>query len=310
MIDPLRQDTTSPGERLFLDYCHAPGRYWSGSAARQARKLEKHLKRAARSRGASTTRTPRVLWDAARERDGIRRPTVYLANVGSSGSHWLEDMLVAGAGLLGAGEVYLPSSVRRAVDDLDRKEAGLFIDALHLLHASPAADDPTASIINSQHSPRQGTFLAADPTGVRVLLLRDPLEVVLSRSFRKGKYREDVAPAAADLDYLDANIATVTSFLTTAQTLAYDLVVRYEDLLVDPVPALEGICALTGAVADTERLRRVAVDHSAEQQVASGSTPGSNLYVGRRRPFPASAERRAARALAPLRAALGYDVGA
>lgn len=310
MIAPLGQDTISPGESLFLDYCSAPARHWPTAASRQARKLEKHLKRTARGRGLSTAQTPRALWDVARERDGVRRPTVHLANVGSSGSHWLEGMLVAGAGLLGAGEVYLPASVRRAVDDLDRSEAGLFIDALHLLHASPATDDPAASVINSQHSPRQATFLAADPTGVRVLLLRDPLDVCLSRSFRKDSYRQDVAPEAADLDYLDANIATVTKFFTTAQTLAYDLVVRYEDLLVDPVPVLEAICTLTGTVADSERLRHVATDLSAEQQAANGRAPGSNLHVGRRRPFPASAERRARRALATLRASLGYDVDA
>ena len=61
MTDPLRQEAISPGEKLFLDYCSAPARHWPAAAARQVRKLEKHLKRAARGRSTSTARAPRAL---------------------------------------------------------------------------------------------------------------------------------------------------------------------------------------------------------------------------------------------------------
>jgi hypothetical protein len=39
------------------------------------------------------------------------KPTLYINNVGSSGSHWLNQMLKEGLGLLGTGEIYVPPSV-------------------------------------------------------------------------------------------------------------------------------------------------------------------------------------------------------
>ncbi|WP_114906226.1 sulfotransferase domain-containing protein [Ornithinimicrobium murale] len=290
---------------LFDAYCAAPERYWPERSQRQAQKLAKHLDRVAQTLQSRRTLVPRTMVELARRRAGARRPTVYLVNIGSSGSHWLEEMLVRGAGMLGAGEVYLPPSMDDPVSGLAPREAEIFIDALHVLHAGGVAPDEAASVINSQHSVRPQAF-SADTDARHVLLLRDPIDVCLSRTFRKDEYRQDVAPQAEDVAYLRSNVAKVKSFLTAAQRQDFDLVIRYEDLLVDPVPSLMAVSTLTSTPTQEARLRQVAEQQSAEQLTASGGAAATNLFTGRRRRYPASAERLAHRELGPLRASFGY----
>ena len=293
-------------DRLLTDYCADPARHWPATAQRQARKLAKHLARSAKALKVPVEHVPQAALASARQRTGARRPTLYLANIGSSGSHWLEDMLVDGASMLGAGEVYLPTPVSRAVDELPREEARVFIDALHLIHADEPAPDETASVINSQHSTQPTAFLNADPSGCRVLLLRDPVDVCLSRTFRKDTYRRDVAPDADNLAYLRDNIRLVKGFLSEARTQEFALVIRYEDLVRDPVPSLTALCHLTATPVERQRLRQVAERRSARQLIASGEAAHTNLFAGDKRAIPASARRLAARELADVSRSFGY----
>lgn len=293
---------------LLETYCRTPEHFWPAAGARQARKLEQRLRRVGQFLDGDRLGAPAAVSHLAARRDGRHRRTVYLSNIGSSGSHWLESMLMNGAGLLGAGEVYLPPKLRMAVADLPDREAARFIDGLHLLHA---VVDPTLdrmdSVVNSQHVARPQAFLDADPGALRVLLLRDPVAVCLSRTYRKDEYRQDVSPDADDLAYLDLNIKKVASFLAAAREEVYDLVIRYEQLCIDPVPAVAAICALTGTSFDPDTLHQTAAEQSADQVSGRGSEAQTNLFSGVPRSVPQKARDHATKLLREEAEYFGYS---
>lgn len=304
----MSQPNSGSALDLFERYCRTPEVFWPGASARQARKLHQRVLRVSRFLGGDRRASPASVWDLTGRRHGLRRRTVYLSNIGSSGSHWLEAMLVDGAGLLGAGEVYLPPKLRMAVADLPDYEAARFIDGLHLLHA---VVDPTLdrmdSVVNSQHVARPQAFLDADPGALRVLLLRDPVEVCLSRTYRKDEYRQDVSPEADDLAYLDLNIKKVASFLAAARGEVYDLVIRYEQLCIDPVPAVAAICALTGTPFDPDSLHQTAAEQSADQVSGRGNEAQTNLFSGVPRSVPQKARDRVTKLLREEAEYFGYS---
>ncbi|USQ79802.1 sulfotransferase [Ornithinimicrobium faecis] len=300
--------TEASGERLFLDYCRSPEKFWPERAQRQARKINQRLRKLSVETGRGRDEVLTSLWSAAQQRSRTRRRTVHLANIGSSGSHWLEHMLVDGAGMLGAGEVYLPRVLHDDIRGLEGVDGATFTDALHLLHAGGTSDDATATVVHSMHSANPDVFLKADPGTLRVLLLRNPVDVCLSRVFRKGEYRQDVAPDADDMAYLQQNIVTIKQFLTAAKEQVFDLVVRYENLLTDPLPVLGAVCALTGTPLDADRLERTIQAQSAERLAGSSGARSTNLFVGAAPTVPAQARRHAQEQLAALGGYFGYPV--
>ena len=48
-----------------------------------------------------------MLIDSAKLRSRYAGPTVYVQNIGSSGSHWFKTMLGNALGLLASGEIYV-----------------------------------------------------------------------------------------------------------------------------------------------------------------------------------------------------------
>lgn len=292
---------------LLTRYCNEPEQFWSESSSRQARKIAQRLRRAGDLLDGGRRGAPQAFAGLAVRRHPQRRRTVYLSNIGSSGSHWLEAMLVDGAGFIGAGEVYLPPRFSDEVNALSAPEAACFIDALHLLHAVvDPRRDRLDSVINSQHAPRPQVFLDADIKALRVLLIRDPVEICLSRTYRKDEYRQDVAPDSDDDAYLEANVKKVKAFFAKARPEFFDLLIRYEDLKADPVPGLVAICALTNMPFDTVALGRTAQEQSAEQVVLRSGQAQTNLYGGSDIEVPPQVRRRVERMLSQERVELGY----
>lgn len=225
-------------------------------------------------------------------------PTLYLNNTGSSGSHWLMAMLREGAGILGQGEIYVPLPfLYGRIEPLVRPEKALFLQAVYLarlLTGTPG--DRRASLANTAHLPDLAAYTRNDLRARRVLLVRDPVEIVLSRTLRKPQFRAASGwTEADDVRYLRENIRRVRRFLAAAGREDYDLRVRYEDLHRDPVPVLQAIAGLVGATPDPARPAGVA---QARRLSAARATAAA-------RPHP-ELRRVAERELAELRRRLGY----
>lgn len=299
--------SANEGTTFFSAYAADPYSWWPARSDRQARKLDERVAQLTGRRNVSAAILVEELLATATIRQRTRRPTIYLSNIGSSGSHWFESLLVAGGGMLGAGEVYLSKTLKERLSTMPLRAQAIFVDALHLLHARAVpARSLAANTINSCHSSGIRHFSRSEPDCIRVLLLRDPLEVCLSRTFRKAEYRKAVAPTQDDRAYLELNLRHVLSFLKWAQSERFDLTVRYEDLREEPRPMVHAICKAAGASVDIGKLDQAIERHDAGRISQAGGIAGSNLFMGERTAVQEELQTLATEQLTKVRRALGY----
>lgn len=290
---------------LFERYVLAPHAAWPQDRPLQADKLVQFTARRAEALGLPDARAIEGILQSVSDRRKTGHPTLFLVNCGSSGSHWIEAMLSALPGVHACGEVYVPPGFGEQLQALPQTDRASFLDALHQIHAeSPATPVGEADIlINSAHS--WGPFDLMAGRLAPVLLLRDPLDVVMSRTFRKPKLRRHLRPEASDLQYLEQNVAMVSKFYLSALRRNPPCVVRYEDALADPGRALARLTDLLGLAASPESLEEIGARFSARSQQTS-SHRLSNVYTGPRHEVPAAILEQASAALAPVRRKLGY----
>lgn len=300
------QATTGGVLELFAAYIESPQDWWAERYKRQIHKVRVRSEFVGKRDAATIRIVAEDIVAAATLRQRTRKPTVFLSNVGSSGSHWLESLLVTSGRMLGAGEVYLSRALKKQLSTMSIREQGIFIDAVHLLHARAVPGGCLdANVINSCHSIGIDHFIRAEADCIRVLLLRDPLDICLSRTFRKDSFRSDRAADASDEAYLETNVEQIEQFFAWACEQEHAVTVRYEDLLRDPRPAVREICAVAGAQLDPGALERAIEDHDAASLLTTGPRPGSNLYRGSRA-VPPEVQERVADRFTSLRRRMGY----
>ena len=271
----------------------------AGLNPRQTAKLTGALARAGRTLGWSQADTVDYILAAAVLRLRHGRPTLYINNIGSSGSHWLLGMLKGGIGLLGTGEIYVPARfLNRRIAPMAPPHRAVFLQAVYLAHLmTGGAGDVENHVCNTAHVADLAPYTKNDIAALRILLIRDPVDVVLSRTLRKPEYRGYLGKDTADdASYLNDNIAIVDRFYRAVRPEDYDLVCRYEDLLADPVPTLVAIGRLLDVAFDPAKLRRTAEAkrRAAAPDAAAEAAP------------PDAFRETSARALADVRGKLGY----
>lgn len=292
VAEPLRRMLRTRQRRDWTDivaaYLADPLRYWTADAPRHAEKLERK-KQAVRQRDGldDDAIIAEVLRIAVRRR--IQRPPpLYITGLGGSGSHWLAGMLDEASDLVTAGEVYVPRTLLDELDELSDVDQACAIDAVHILHAWPRSADVWAlGIINCAAGvralARQSRWF---PDATMVHLRRDPRDQVLSVTFRKPRFRRYFAPDATDDEYLRRMIRrSVTAYRESlAATDLIDLIVRYEDLVRDPRPALREVLTATGQPIDAQRLETAVVHQRADTIRSGGGAAATNLDEGGRAP--------------------------
>ena len=222
---------------MFLDYADDPEAWWPAGRQRQAVKLRRALR----------DRSAKDVVDVAEARALDRPPTVFLLSCGSSGSHWLEAMLAQAADVRPCGEVYVPAAMLAEMRRVDAASRSALLDCVHLAHSDvDASTGKTAVLVNSAHASGWRLRALMQPPHRTVLLVRDPADIVISRTFRKGEYRADVSPASSDEEYLEDNLAYVDGFYDIALRESVDAVVSYEQLREDAVAALTRVFGMLG----------------------------------------------------------------
>ena len=286
----------------FTRYASDPFSGWPEDRPLQARKLAESLGRYAAARSMQPGAAISAVIASARERSARPAPTLFLINCGSSGSHWVEAMLAALGGVHACGEVYLPPGIDPG--GFETQDRVAFLDALHQLHMEhPAPVEPSEVLINSAHS--WGPHDAMGASAIAVLLVRDPIDVVASRTFRKPRLRRYLTPDASDSEYLDRNIAYVEKFYRSALRRKPPHVVRYEDFTSQPVETLGRLATLLSRTPDRERLDDIARTYSAAGQQDSGRRL-SNVFQGSRGTADPELRQTLAMRLAGIRSDLGY----
>lgn len=295
---------------LTRRYLADPAPFWGEAGARQVRKLAA-MKRQLRGGGLSEADALDEVMAVAQLRVRHAPAPICLANIGSSGSHWLEGMLSQCSETISCGEVYLPNGLLAELRSLPESERSFFLHALYAVHAGrPVTQLLCGRFINSAHYSRRSRVAGLVSGTSAVLLIRHPFDVVMSRTLRKAEYRDEIAPGESDEDYLERNCALVERFYEEAMAEPFDTRVRYEDLVERPAQTLVDLLGALGLPAD-----RPAVDRAVEQTEAStvaaaaarGEKAATNLFLGEARQADVALEERARQRLMACAARLGYE---
>ncbi len=271
-------------QQLLRDYVADPDAFWDGNE-RQASKLRKFFDVLTAKVGGSSTAVLDRLDELARSRVAHGSPTLFLTSAGSSGSHWLGDALAA-SGCFSCGEVYFPPKIVAQLAAMDDAARALFLDKLHLLHSRSL--DPElerAWLINLAHNARLDKLGELSARTRKVLLKRDLVDIVLSRTYRKQEYRDYMSAGASDEAYLESQIGYVQRFYTGAKRASYDVVIAYEDMKADLSGQVLRIHEALGlAVAPAEV--RAACDELHQTLARDDKPVQDNRFTGEARPAP------------------------
>ena len=253
---PEHRDTGTVHARargLLRSYGLDPAAWWPPSGAHHGRKVGARLAQAEKA-GIAADSFVETLLAMAVVRQGFRRPTLHLSNMGYPDAGLIEPRLRAAMGMLPAGEVYLPAPMQRVIRDWSEEERFLFIDALHLLHAG-AKPGPQMfnTVVNSSQGQYQDAFWRGDANAVRVLALRDPLDAALSAMARARPAEGWRDPADAEV-VLARQVERLERFAAWAARQEFALEFRMEDLAQEPAAVLGRIGSLSGVAPDMDAL--------------------------------------------------------
>lgn len=271
--------------KSVVDYLLSPEPYWPATHQRNAIKLQRFIRAGAKSD--SLRGFIQDIVDLARIRARFKPMHLYIVNMGSSGSHWIESMLGLLPGFYNGGEIYLPKAMRAHLEAVSAFDAAISLDAIYLAHVGGIREDfLTAKLSNSAHLAKHEVISSYSTMKRVVLLLRNPVDVAMSRTFRKDEYRQDVAPNSKDEEYLEMNCAFVERFIQSVDMKGFDLVVKYEDFESLPAKNLSSLAELVGIKCEKETLRR-AVQAASKDSVAKAVQKGeraiNNVYLGEKK---------------------------
>lgn len=275
-------------ENLDLeDYFLNTEAYWPASHQRNASKLQRFIAKGCGSKNSSVVKSyVRDILAIAKVRQKFFPKHVYIVNSGSSGSHWLEAMLGFLPEFYNGGEIYLPKQIMGALAKKNNTDASIFIDALYLTHCGGIySDSLVASLSNSAHLADHKKISEFSLNKKIILLLRNPVDVAMSRTFRKEEYKKDVAPKASDLDYLERNCLYLERFYGSLDIKSFDAVLKYEDLRKKPYEEMRQLVDILGLKPSSDAIRK-AVEKTSEsavkESIAKGEAPVTNIFTGQR----------------------------
>lgn len=269
-------------EKVLYDYMLRPRSFWPETHQRNAVKLQRFIDQG--SDGRPRTAYVQDILSLAKLRALFKPTHVYIVNMGSSGSHWVESMLGLLPGFYNGGEIYLPKPLRDQLGELPAPEASRLVDAIYLAHLGGIRGDfLTAKISNSAHVAQHHVLSNLSANKKAVLLLRNPVNIVLSRTFRKDEYRKDVAAGLKDDEYLERNCRYVERFVQNLDFDSFELILRYEDFEAAPTENLTRLAEVLGIDCDSALVHE-AVGHASKDSVARAIREGgraiNNIYLG------------------------------
>lgn len=248
------------------------------------------------------------LFDLAEKRMKSRAKNIFLMNIGSSGSHWIEAMLDEFPRINCINEVYFPKLLRRKVKNLDRHALNLMMNIIHLSHLKTDEELQFDSIIvNSAHTLGTEFYRKCDDTCMCIMLIRDPYYIVVSRTFRKDSYREYFAPDANDEEYLEHNIFRVKRWYERHFQEYFDGTTKYEDFILNVEDALIDLLKIMGVSSIEKRLvEQIGYRHNRKTILSGKSKNAANLYTGERKKVPEYLEEMVFQNLNDIRKVLNY----
>lgn len=228
------------GYEKFVEYfelcCDRDIQEWETlSLKRAAEKIKKSIPLLQANAGIRSRKDfYQVFSSVARERCLNGSQLVFLHNAGGSGSHWLQGMLLKREIAQACGEVKFVAPIRHIISQLHSVDRLIALNIIHLLHLPEInLNSLYKPLVNSSHMAGWRASDLYDGNKLNILLLRDPVDIVLSRTFRKQSYKSYIAPDESDDEYFLRNVDFVKKFYQAARSRHYDFIVKYEDIVAD-----------------------------------------------------------------------------
>lgn len=302
-----RRRIASETVALTRRYLTQPEPFWEGHHDRQVRKLRGML-RSATPPGERPGDVVDEILAIARLRTHHAPAPLYLSNIGSSGSHWLEALLALATDMHACGEVYFPRGLLESLPA--GADVEFFVHAVLALHTGRSGPELVSGrFVNSAHVGNISRIASHTPGALKVLLIRHPVNIVMSRTLRKTEYRLDVARGLDDRAYLELNCQQVERFYHSTAQEVFDATLSYEDLLAAPAHTLGLLIERLGMRSTPEVIDRAVESTSAEAikgAAQRGEKPSTNLFLGADPAPDPTLEQTARQRLAECCRRLGY----
>jgi hypothetical protein len=256
-------------EQTLSNYIFNPEHFWPNSSLFHKRNIDKIVKARYKHENMSDIELVSTLKDHLEQRYKNKNKTMYVLSCGSSGCHFIGEMLSSIPGFDLIKEVYYPPAIIDLIDDQSFKQQriSMLFDAVSYFPSRGLKlNNPSITPVNIMH-------LRPDvPTDVIkkignnhvVLLLRNPFDIVYSLAFRKDEYKSESDPEATEIEYLRKKINHVKKFykMILNKRNTFDNVVRYEDLLRNPYTSIYDILLSSKNKFEIEWGERKALDNA------------------------------------------------
>lgn len=263
---------------LFGDFVRIPEHYWLNNQ-RQLTKFLKRKKKILTHFGWDEGDFLHHIIQVAEWRVSKGLLTYYLPSIGSSGSHLLQHIFSESLVACPLGEVYLSPRLVEKIKLLPMHDRKVFLEAYHLGHATNSQSLFKPSIIiNTVHNPTLKYFSQWTNNYRSILIVRRPVDVAISRTFRKDEYRDYLNMSlVGDETYLKDNIDKTAQFYKAASKFNFDAIIRFEDIINNPDKTAEVIYSFMG------KNNTLTVDQL-EKVIRSVNAKGwkTNKYTGNR----------------------------
>ncbi|MDX5976686.1 hypothetical protein [Vreelandella alkaliphila] len=232
-------------DEILKNYIFKPDTFWPDDTLFHHRNREKLVKAREMVKEFDNDALQARLKEDLEKRYEEGRKTLYVISCGSSGCHFLGEILSSLGNFDLIKEVYYPPELLRLCreGDLSEKERMMLFDLVSYFPSRGVKKNKSDIVpVNIMHlRPDTPTRFVKEMGGHHIILLmRNPFDIAYSRTFRKDDYRKEVDPRASDIAYLEKQINNVKRFyfLASKSSNAFDDVVRYEDLVNDPLSSV------------------------------------------------------------------------
>jgi hypothetical protein len=229
-----------------------------GDNKRQSMKLKKRISILSEVYALGKGAITELVLGIAAARIANSSQTIYFPNIGSSGSHLIQEAVNRSWYTIPLGEVYIPPKVVTVIKKIEKKEQQLFMESWHLLHGMDCSQlfNLDAIVVNTVHNANLGRFSDWTANFDACLIIRNPFSLVISRTFRKDEYRNYIAAGDDDFDYLKKNIKLVQKFYGEATNNRYKNEVAFEDFFDNPGKVSEVVKAMIRRPTDLQDFQK------------------------------------------------------
>lgn len=287
-------------QKLLLEFCSNPENFW-GENTRQLKKFKNRHSSLLNFYNYSQENLVDFILSAAAIRVKEKVPTLYIPSFGSSGSHLVQDILANFQNSIPLGEVYIAPTLVEKVSTMDQTFKRIFIEAYCLLYSGSLQNTfKLVPIINTAHKPSLLHFGDFSSCYRSCLLVRDPLQIVISRTFRKDEFRSYMhKKGISDLDYMKENIDKTKRFFRAALNFKHEFSVKYEDIVCESNDAINSLLEFTNMRGEIDKMK-MSFSHSLH------GSDKTNLFKGERKVIDESYLSYIKNELHDLRTVLGY----